>query len=86
MTRIILLLTVVALASCAAPMHWEKPGVTAEDFLLDRYSCKRDVSQALRMNLDAQDSMFKECMFVHGYRIRPGVAATVAAGGVAAGD
>jgi hypothetical protein len=45
MKRLASMLTVLAVAGCAAPMAWNKPGATQADFNTDKYQCMRSSQQ-----------------------------------------
>lgn len=73
MRKVILFLVIcMAVAGCAskgqiAPMHWDKPGATQDDFSKDNYSCLQESQQRLMdMNLDAASGIASERVITNG--------------------
>lgn len=58
--------------SGCAPMMWDKPGASQQDFAADQYSCEKDARQSAYfgggiIGAINMRNFYKECMVAHGY-------------------
>jgi hypothetical protein len=65
------------LGACAAPALWTKPGVTAEEWRTDQYSCERDARMSVLLfgggivgAIEAQ-RFYDKCLYARGYAKMP---------------
>ena len=62
-------LTLLLVVSGCAPMMWDKPGGTREQFAQDKFECHRD-SIAITGISYGDAKFFRACMEARGYELR----------------